>query len=216
MVRGSEPYRPSLILTHASISYAVPKEVGRVGVESPTFIEPVEKRKDGIEALFSRQAAKGTTSKATWKDEPASPARGKRKRESSPPIDEVEEKPATSLSHGVKTEPVDVDASDSDVEILPGRPPVRVFCSHSHFVSHTLHRMTPPANRKKGKATLFLPITSNFNPGESTISQALVALFSHVRSLTALSFPFSKSPPTTQTTTTAPKRKLKVRFPPAF
>ncbi|KAN0142145.1 DUF159 domain containing protein [Lactarius tabidus] len=103
--------------------YAVPKEVGRVGVESPTFIEPVEKRKDGIEALFSRQAAKGTTSKAIWKDEPASPARGKRKRESSPLIDEVEEKPATSLSHGVKTEPVDVDASDSDFEILPGRPP---------------------------------------------------------------------------------------------
>ena len=35
-------------------SYQVPKEVGRVGAESQTFIEPVAKRKDGIQAMFSR------------------------------------------------------------------------------------------------------------------------------------------------------------------
>jgi len=35
--------------------YRVPKEVGKVGIESRTFIEPVANRKDGIQAMFSRQ-----------------------------------------------------------------------------------------------------------------------------------------------------------------
>ena len=134
-------------------SYAVPQEVGRVGVESPTFIEPVEKRKDGIEALFSRQTAKGTT--------PASsPQRGKRKRESSSPP--VNEKPATTRS--VKTEPINVDvgaaSDDSEVEILSGRPPVSQLSSFfSSLPLHFLntpphHRPTlPAANRKKGKVS---------------------------------------------------------------
>ncbi|KAJ7223118.1 hypothetical protein GGX14DRAFT_657349 [Mycena pura] len=37
--------------------YQVPQEVGKVGTESPTFIEPVATRKDGIQALFAKQAA---------------------------------------------------------------------------------------------------------------------------------------------------------------
>jgi hypothetical protein len=36
-------------------SYRVPKEVGKVGTESPTFIEPIANRKDGIQAMFLRQ-----------------------------------------------------------------------------------------------------------------------------------------------------------------
>ncbi|KAJ7073279.1 hypothetical protein B0H15DRAFT_869398 [Mycena belliarum] len=35
--------------------YQVPKEVGKVGTESPAFIEPVANRKDGIQAMFSKQ-----------------------------------------------------------------------------------------------------------------------------------------------------------------
>ncbi|KAJ7442179.1 hypothetical protein B0H11DRAFT_2204570 [Mycena galericulata] len=35
--------------------YQVPKEVGKVGTESPTFIEPVANRKDGIQAMFAKQ-----------------------------------------------------------------------------------------------------------------------------------------------------------------
>ncbi|KAJ7179635.1 hypothetical protein C8R46DRAFT_1212172 [Mycena filopes] len=35
--------------------YQVPKEVGKVGTESSTFIEPVANRKDGIQAMFSKQ-----------------------------------------------------------------------------------------------------------------------------------------------------------------
>ncbi|KAH9990829.1 hypothetical protein BJV77DRAFT_1060873 [Russula vinacea] len=64
--------------------YAVPREVGKVGTESPTFIEPVQKRKDGIEAMFTRQtkAAQAQQRSDT-----------KRKRESvSPAKDEEEEK----------------------------------------------------------------------------------------------------------------------------
>lgn len=39
-------------------SYQVPKEIGKVGVESPTFIEPVARRKDGIQAMFAKQRSK--------------------------------------------------------------------------------------------------------------------------------------------------------------
>ncbi|TDL26787.1 DUF159-domain-containing protein [Rickenella mellea] len=35
--------------------YQVPKEVGKVGTESASFIQPVALRKDGIQALFSKQ-----------------------------------------------------------------------------------------------------------------------------------------------------------------
>ncbi|KAF8890654.1 hypothetical protein BD779DRAFT_1622349 [Infundibulicybe gibba] len=35
--------------------YQVPLEVGKVGTESPTFIQPVSQRKDGIQAMFSKQ-----------------------------------------------------------------------------------------------------------------------------------------------------------------
>ena len=36
-------------------SYAVPKEVGKVGAESPTFIQPISQRQDGIQAMFAKQ-----------------------------------------------------------------------------------------------------------------------------------------------------------------
>ncbi|KAJ3483088.1 hypothetical protein NLI96_g6540 [Meripilus lineatus] len=35
--------------------YQVPKEVGKVGTESPTFIQPIAQRKDGIQAMFAKQ-----------------------------------------------------------------------------------------------------------------------------------------------------------------
>jgi hypothetical protein len=68
MVSISEFAEP-LISQHSS--YPVPKEVGKVGAESSTFIEPISHRKDGIHAMFSKQNAKQN-----------SPA-GKRKRSSS-------------------------------------------------------------------------------------------------------------------------------------
>lgn len=38
-------------------SYAVPKEVGKIGTNDPSFIQPVSQRKDGIAAMFNRQNA---------------------------------------------------------------------------------------------------------------------------------------------------------------
>ena len=125
-------------------SYAVPKEVGKVGVESPTFIEPVQKRKDGIEAMFSRQtkAAQQGTSRDTPLTAVAAGS-GKRKRESSLCTEEKEEKetgapvstPAPSSPAKrpkVKKDPikhedtVDSEEGNSDIEILlsgPSSPP---------------------------------------------------------------------------------------------
>ena len=73
-----------------SASYAVPPEVGKVGNESPTFIEPVSKRKDGIEAMFAKQDQRKSTSPLKSQFGPeVSPVR-KRKRSSSPsPINET-------------------------------------------------------------------------------------------------------------------------------
>ncbi|KAF8583425.1 DUF159-domain-containing protein [Ramaria rubella] len=42
--------------------YPVPKEVGRVGTDCPEFIKPISQRKDGIEALFAKQASKAKQS----------------------------------------------------------------------------------------------------------------------------------------------------------
>jgi len=38
--------------------YQVPKEVGKVGTESSTFIQPIAARKDGIQAMFAKQRSK--------------------------------------------------------------------------------------------------------------------------------------------------------------
>ena len=43
------------MVTIISTNSAVPKEVGKVGTESPTFIQPITERKDGIRAMFAKQ-----------------------------------------------------------------------------------------------------------------------------------------------------------------
>jgi hypothetical protein len=129
-------------------SYAVPTEVGKVGTESPTFIEPVQKRKDGIEAMFTRQAK-------------AAAGSGKRKREPSPSPakeeEEVKEMMGTSVStaapplspskrskaksHPIKHEEDTADSKEeegnSDVEILllsdPSSPQTQSVCHYSGF-----------------------------------------------------------------------------------
>lgn len=58
------------------LSYAVPTEVGKVGNESPSFIEPIAARRDGIKAMFSKQERSSTasptktpTASQKWKSE---------------------------------------------------------------------------------------------------------------------------------------------------
>lgn len=80
--------------------YAVPTDVGKVGAESPTFIEPIAQRKDGIQAMFAKQA---NSQKAKPPASPSPEAKevvnlAKRKRD----------------SPGIKR--------DSSIEILDGPP----------------------------------------------------------------------------------------------
>lgn len=136
-----DPYNDSDIPLEC---YAVPKEVGKVGVQSPTFIEPVQNRKDGIEAMFSRQAkAAQQQQKSASRDTPSAPAAagGKRKRESSPTEekeDDKEKETGTSVSTTGPSSPgkrsevkkdsikhedtVSSEEGNSDVEILPSGP----------------------------------------------------------------------------------------------
>ena len=43
------------MVTITSTNPTVPKEVGKVGTESPAFIQPITERKDGIRAMFAKQ-----------------------------------------------------------------------------------------------------------------------------------------------------------------
>ncbi|KAI0351590.1 DUF159-domain-containing protein [Trametes cingulata] len=54
------PYRYT---DHPLVCYQVPKEVGKIGTDSPTFIQPIQERKDGIQAMFAKQQATSTQSK---------------------------------------------------------------------------------------------------------------------------------------------------------
>ncbi|KAK2466600.1 hypothetical protein APHAL10511_000858 [Amanita phalloides] len=63
---------------HPFECYQVPKEVGRVGTESPLFIEPVKDRKDGIQAMFRKQvqaAKRKRSADDEGEDEPNKPPR---------------------------------------------------------------------------------------------------------------------------------------------
>lgn len=62
------------LLTTTQNSYPVSPDVGKVGNESPTFIEPISQRKDGIMAMFANQGSQ------TSKSSPV-----KRKRSTPPP-----------------------------------------------------------------------------------------------------------------------------------
>lgn len=142
----------------------MPKEVGKVGVQSPTFIEPVEKRKDGIQAMFSRQA-KAAQQSPRDSTPPTATAAGssKRKRESSSPTEEKKEEKETGTSVSTTTAPsspakrskvkkdpikhddtVDSEEGNSDVEILPSglsSPPPSQSQSVGHPTSLTFLRI---------------------------------------------------------------------------
>lgn len=91
--------------------YQVPKEVGKVGTESATFIEPIDKRKDGIMAMFAKQGMKR-------KDPPES-SRSKIKME------KKAEKPRsekTGLNRRPPSSRATNDESDEEIVILDGPP----------------------------------------------------------------------------------------------
>jgi hypothetical protein len=65
-------------------SYPVSPDVGKVGNESPTFIEPVSERKDGIVAMFASQGSlKPKTSSPVKRKRSASPLPSVKSKEES-------------------------------------------------------------------------------------------------------------------------------------
>jgi hypothetical protein len=105
-------------------SYQVPKEVGKVGTESQTFIEPIANRKNGIQALFSRQRQAQSS--------PTKNMPQKRKRSmspSTPPVisDSVETGELSSIKLKEKTEQEFEDITCSPI------PRTRVSMQIHHF-----------------------------------------------------------------------------------
>lgn len=71
-------------------SYRVPKEVGKVGTESATFIEPIEKRKDGIEAMFAKQKSNADAGDSPPKKPGLRPESAKKKSSPTKTVDSVQ------------------------------------------------------------------------------------------------------------------------------
>ncbi|PCH43063.1 DUF159-domain-containing protein [Wolfiporia cocos MD-104 SS10] len=97
---------------HPLTCYQVPKEVGKTGNESATFVEPIKERKDGIQAMFARQQSR-VSSPSPY----ASPE--KRKREPTPDITEQK-----SISKKAKIQKVNAweDVSEIDYVDDPVKP----------------------------------------------------------------------------------------------
>ncbi|WWD18830.1 hypothetical protein CI109_103285 [Kwoniella shandongensis] len=84
-------------------SYPVPPEVGKIGTNSPTYIQPVSERADGIKSFFSKQA----------------PSPAKSKKEPTPiPTKSVKSEPISS-THKMKEE-LKEEAEGIETEIGPG------------------------------------------------------------------------------------------------
>ncbi|TFK80769.1 DUF159-domain-containing protein [Polyporus arcularius HHB13444] len=100
------PYHAS---DHPLVCYAVPKEVGKIGTDSPTFVEPIAERKDGIQAMFAKQTLKDTRTSAK-----SSP----RKRSASPTNDKTDVKGEAQSAKKAKIEKVNAWEDDSDIEYV--------------------------------------------------------------------------------------------------
>ncbi|KAF5376113.1 hypothetical protein D9615_007773 [Tricholomella constricta] len=98
--------------------YQVPKEVGKVGTESASFIEPIANRKDGIQAMFSKQASKSSEKSPQSLQAPKAKASVKRSRSPSP----LKIHDLTSQSPSRNKSKRDTDDGDSDVLDVPATP----------------------------------------------------------------------------------------------
>ncbi|KAI9061243.1 DUF159-domain-containing protein [Trametes sanguinea] len=110
---------------HPLVCYQVPKEVGKIGTESPTFVQPIQHRKDGIQALFAKQqrgashAGSNSVVKAT-PSSPRTPSRPGTKR-SALPTDMAAAKPeevGATPTKKPKVEKVNAWEDDSDIEYI--------------------------------------------------------------------------------------------------
>ncbi|KAJ7938225.1 hypothetical protein B0H13DRAFT_1942125 [Mycena leptocephala] len=112
--KWSQDLVPLLAPTTCALEcYQVPKEVGKVGTESSTFIEPVANRKDGIQAMFTKQK----------QAQASSPKKTPAKRALSPADDdeiEVVDGPSASKKSKPTPKKKPPPSSDDEIEIVDG------------------------------------------------------------------------------------------------
>ncbi|KAI0776781.1 hypothetical protein BD413DRAFT_645602 [Trametes elegans] len=121
---------------HPLLCYQVPKEVGKIGNESPAFVQPVQHR---ILALFASQAAARKRSPS-----PATRAAGGERAKKRAKAEDAHEE-----------QPIDVDAQDDprDAPSTPKAPPVL-----------TLDRQPSPRKRKNTQRSDSSPKITAFFP----------------------------------------------------
>ncbi|KAF7347358.1 LigB domain-containing protein [Mycena venus] len=108
--KWSEDLVPLLAPTTCALEcYQVPKEVGKVGTESSTFIEPVANRKDGIQAMFNKQK----------QAQAATPKKAPAKRRLSPAEDDDEVQVVDGPSSSKKKKPAP-PSDDDEIQIVDG------------------------------------------------------------------------------------------------
>ncbi|TFY52553.1 hypothetical protein EVJ58_g9952 [Rhodofomes roseus] len=151
--------------------YQVPKEVGKVGTESLTFIQPVAERKDGIQAMFAKQTA-STSSQ---------PSNGsKRKRSPSPPQPSNSDKQAKeepSQDTKLPADKLNTWEDDSEIEYVDGphpadkKPEVKGESADNHPLPST------PTKRARITARSPKAATPKKQQGRHTESSAKITSF---------------------------------------
>lgn len=132
-------------------SYQVPKEVGKVSAESSTFVEPIANRKDGIQAMFSRQTqAQSSPTKESSK---------KRKRNSSSSPSRSLTKSSSDLveMNDQTPEKLKISAIGEDKEVLSSASGVRIISStlaafsacFQIVLTETAHQIASPTRSTK-------------------------------------------------------------------
>ncbi|KAK7688484.1 hypothetical protein QCA50_008022 [Cerrena zonata] len=124
-----------------------PKRSRKVGTESPTFIQPIADRKDGIQAMFAKQTKSIASTSA-----PSTPSKGKKRERDS----EVEAKTTSSDEFGSpadkkpKIEKLDTWEDHSEIEYLDTPLQSQIASNHDGGSDKPSNRkMSPQKQRKK-------------------------------------------------------------------
>ncbi|KAF5352934.1 hypothetical protein D9758_007877 [Tetrapyrgos nigripes] len=137
--------------------YQVPKEVGKVGNESSTYIEPITARRDGIQAMFSKQKAAAAQKSPSGSQDSQEK---KRKREEEP--SSLSSSSARKTNAKIKMEKQPIPESDDDeIEIIEKPPEAKKPKFESAPKSP---KPKTPEKTPKGKGAGNKSITSFFSP----------------------------------------------------
>ncbi|KZS89378.1 DUF159-domain-containing protein [Sistotremastrum niveocremeum HHB9708] len=129
--------------------YQVPKEMGKVGTESPAFIEPVSERKDGIESMFKKQIAR-SPSKNT-KSPPSSPTKREEKMKSEViEIDDIEDVKDVKDEGSPSTEPAS-QAEDKSPNASQEKGTLKVPSTPTAKRTHPTDFPSSPSPSKKAR-----------------------------------------------------------------